>query len=316
MPDTLLAAAELWHVEGDTITLQTGLYDLDCPLRGTADGLRLTQGMGLAGMAWKVATPSIVTDFSVAAADRPLAAAAAGFGAAVLIPQFKIGQLTSVLVLFLRGGTRAVGAAELWTGGSGSFELAMGQAWHAGKALQRFANISKHVHFPQGAGLPGRVWENGRPELVPDVSEAKTFLRSSGDGGKELSVGLGLPLIAGIKLQAVLLLLSARTGPIARVHEIWEPDPDDPDQLVRRQGTYGLLQDFADASAKLSFSIQGKGEGLPGRAWATRQPVLIDDLDHAGLPRRETAHAAGLTHGLAIPTVVADTVRSVVVLLW
>ena len=198
----------------------------------------------------------------------------------------------------------------------GLFELALDECYHAGEVLERFARISKYVNFPQGAGLPGRVWEQARPELEPDVSTAKGFLRTSGDGGQELSVGLGLPLMSGVNLQAVLLLLSGRRAPIARVHEIWEPDPADATRIVRRHGVYGDLKDFSDASDGLSFSIAGQGEGLPGRAWQAAEPLLINKLEDIGVTRRDAARDAGLTSGLAIPTVIADTVRYVTVLLW
>lgn len=315
---TLLGAVELWRPDAEgRLTRVSGLYGPHDALRDSAAGLVLGPEQGLAGLAFTSGRPRIVDDLTAAAAPERVAAAhLGGLTAAAALPRFHGGAITSVLVLFFRGGDDACGAVELWSAGPGRFELALDECHHAGEGLQRFARISRYVNFPQGAGLPGRVWESNRPELVPDVSDAKTFLRSSGDGGRELSVGLGLPLMSGVKLQSVLLLLSARAAPIARVHEIWEPAADAPGTLVRRHGLYGQLGHFARASDGLSFSTQDGGEGLPGRVAHLAEPLLIESLDDLGAARREAAQQAGLTCGLALPTVIADTVRYVTVLLW
>ena len=315
---TLLGAAELWRLDTDgSLSLDTGLYGSHHALRDSAADLRLASGQGLAGSALAAGRPRLFDDLaSVAAPGRAQAAAHNGLSAAAALPRFHGGKITSVLVLFFRGGGDACGGAEIWSAGEGRFELALGECYHAGACLERFARISKYVNFPQGAGLPGRVWEHNCPELVPDVNASKTFLRSSGDGGRELSVGLGLPLMAGRNLQAVLLLLSSQTTPMARVHEIWEPSADDATTLVRRHGVYGSMPDFGRASDDLSFSTRNGGEGLPGRAAATAEPLLTENLDDLGIARRDAARNAGLTSGMAIPTVITDTVRYVTVLLW
>ena len=106
------------------------------------------------------------------------------------------------------------------------------------------------------------------PRIVPDLATAKGFLRSSGAESDGLSVGLGIPIMQRTELRSVLLLLSSAATPIARVHEVWVEDPQQPGTLTRSQGVYGGLVDLANASRDLTFKV-GSGDGLPARAWAS-----------------------------------------------
>jgi PAS domain S-box-containing protein len=69
------------------------------------------------------------------------------------------------------------------------------------------------------------------------------------------------------------------------------------------------FQAFRDRSESLTF---GPGEGLPGRAWAGKQPIWQQDL-HADpdLPRLPFARQAGLVAGLAVPVLAEQDVVAV-----
>ncbi|MEL7088440.1 MAG: hypothetical protein AAGL98_08390, partial [Planctomycetota bacterium] len=160
-------------------------------------------------------------------------------------------------------------------------------------------------------------WETAMPWLVPDLAKAKGFLRSSGAESDGLSVGLGLPLMQRTELRSVLLLLSSRASPIARVHELWVEDPDRPGTLTRSQGVYGGSTALAEGSRDLTYAIDAH-DGLPARAWSSGQPVLIEGADAvaaAGARRGDVLREAGLGFALAYPVVVTDRVRAVVVLM-
>ena len=317
MTQTLLAAAELWRPNA-----QTGAIDFDSGFYGGCEALRALSGQlapksdeSTLGQVASTGLPRVLTDLSELDYRVKEAAASHGVVAAALLPAYKQGKVESIVVLFFRGGEQAVGAVELWAGTKGRFELSLDQSYYVG--LDRFARISEHVNFPMGAGLPGQCWESGAPFLVPDLATAKSFLRSSGAESDGLSHGLGLPIMQRTELRSVFLMLSSSTTPIARVHEVWVEDPDQPGTLVRRQGVYGGLVDFAKASQDLSFS-HTQGEGLPGQTWQQGQPLLLDGtqaMAQAGATRLEAAKAAGLTYALALPVVVVDRVRAVVVLM-
>lgn len=93
--------------------------------------------------------------------------------------------------------------------------------------------------------------------------------------------------------------------------EVWVPDADGV-RLVPGGGFYGAHRGFAGLSAGQGF---GKGEGLPGRAWAEGRPVLVADMAGAGFPRSEAAERAGLTVAAAVPVFCGSALRGVLVLL-
>lgn len=96
-----------------------------------------------------------------------------------------------------------------------------------------------------------------------------------------------------------------------KVTEIWIPDKNRT-QLEFGSGLYGELQEFKAASEQQLFAYN---EGLPGKAWALRHPVVLTQFEHSYFKRTAAAQAAGLTCGVAIPIFSGDFLLAVVVLL-
>jgi len=94
-----------------------------------------------------------------------------------------------------------------------------------------------------------------------------------------------------------------------QVAEIWVPDGD---SLVLAGGDYAGHDAFADASRTHRF---GRGEGLPGRAWAEARPVVLKSLDGSDFRRSEAAAASGLTAAVAIPVFAGAALKAVLVVL-
>lgn len=94
-----------------------------------------------------------------------------------------------------------------------------------------------------------------------------------------------------------------------RVTEIWLPDAGG-DRLVSGGGIYGDLVEFRAESEGTSFA---RGEGLPGKAWAERRPVVLKGFEGSYFKRTATALAAGLTCGVALPIFAGREIRAVVV---
>lgn len=318
MTQTLLAAAELWrpNASTDVFDFQSGFY-------GGCESLRSVPGQGPVslsespmGQVVTTGQPKIINDLSELGFLVAEAGKVHGLAAAALIPSYKQGKVEAVLRLFFRSGSDAAGAVELWAGTKGRFELSLDQSYYVG--LDRFARVSQYVNFPMGAGLPGQCWETAMPLLVPDLTTAKGFLRSSGAESDGLAVGLGLPLMQRTELRSVLLLLSSAALPIARVHEVWVEDPEKPGTLTRRQGVYGGSVGLATASRDLTYSTTDASSGLPAQAWVSGEPVLIDGVDAvcaAGVQRSDAMREAGIDFALAYPVVVTDRVRAAVVLM-
>jgi GAF domain len=95
-----------------------------------------------------------------------------------------------------------------------------------------------------------------------------------------------------------------------RVAEVWVPAPVG-DELILQHGVYGRLEAFKAASVDLRFS---RGEGLPGRAWANRQPIILADLQNSYFKRAAAAAMAGIVCGIAMPFFYKETLMAVVVL--
>ncbi len=96
---------------------------------------------------------------------------------------------------------------------------------------------------------------------------------------------------------------------LIRVTEIWVPNPQR-SRLEFFDGLYGELADFKGASESISF---GYDEGLPGKAWAARRPVILKDFENSYFLRTEAARKAGLTAGIALPIFAGDYLLAVIV---
>lgn len=96
---------------------------------------------------------------------------------------------------------------------------------------------------------------------------------------------------------------------LIRVTEIWVPNKART-HLEFFDGLYGDLIDFKGASESMHF---GFDEGLPGKAWAARRPVILHRFDNSYFLRTEAAHKAGLTAGIALPIFAGDYLQAVIV---
>ncbi|MFI3194437.1 MAG: GAF domain-containing protein [Methylococcaceae bacterium] len=96
-----------------------------------------------------------------------------------------------------------------------------------------------------------------------------------------------------------------------KVTELWIPDKERT-QLEFGSGLYGSLLDFKAASEQQRFAFN---EGLPGKAWAQRQPVILTEFEHSYFKRTAAAKQAGLTCGIAIPIFSGDFLMAVVMFL-
>lgn len=112
-------------------------------------------------------------------------------------------------------------------------------------------------------------------------------------------------------LYAVLKPISQWTGWL--FGEAWVPTPDQQRMQCSRAWYCGAdgLEEFRAGSWERQFR---SGEGLVGRAWATRQPVWMPDVttDEAFL-RGSEARAAGLRTGIAFPVLAEGEVVALIV---
>jgi len=100
-----------------------------------------------------------------------------------------------------------------------------------------------------------------------------------------------------------------------RAAEVWLLD-DSGRNLVLGSAHYGELHDdvstaFHDASKSMRFAID---EGLPGKTWAERRPLIWTDLSASHFKRKELVADAGLVCAISIPIYAGEFLLGVVIL--
>lgn len=100
------------------------------------------------------------------------------------------------------------------------------------------------------------------------------------------------------------------TNTFIRVVEYWVPSADR-SILELGGGLFGSARHFESVSRQLCF---GRGEGLPGQAWACGHPMVLKQLDGAYFRRAAAAKADGLTCGIAVPVFAGDDLSAVIVI--
>jgi hypothetical protein len=159
-----------------------------------------------------------------------------------------------------------------------------------------FARVSGRSRFARNEGLPGAVWACERPLVWRDLSSH--FVRAEHAAAAGIDAAIGVPWFRGRELAGVItLLITTRTGAAACV-EVWNHD-DVVDVLKHGDGIYVNVLELERLSALLRFPYAA---GLPGLAWSTGMPIVIDDVRHSSeFVRAEPATRAGLKRAMAVP---------------
>lgn len=172
-------------------------------------------------------------------------------------------------------------------------ELVSG-AWQNCEPLEA---ASQGLRLNCNTGLPGEVWRRGVPVVFADLSACE-FPRQQMARESGLTAGLGLPVLNGGKIRAVILLLFTGGTGTAGALESWVVDP------IRRElgldgGCFFNIPLFEKTTRQIKWPY---GAGLPGGTWRSAMPQLIDGLSQsASFIRGADARDAGLETGLSIP---------------
>lgn len=97
---------------------------------------------------------------------------------------------------------------EAWIPNLDKATLQCSPAWYSTSTnLQLFRRLSEEYEFSPGVGLPGRVWVSKQIEWDKDISAMPetTYLRAQIARESGLKTGLGIPLIDGEQVLAVLV---------------------------------------------------------------------------------------------------------------
>lgn len=92
------------------------------------------------------------------------------------------GEVPDTMQKILQAVCKDIGCeiGEIWFVDNKTNTLRLCSIWHKPEWKgSEFVEISKKFTFEKGKGLPGRVWENGQPACITDVTTDETFPRLS-----------------------------------------------------------------------------------------------------------------------------------------
>jgi hypothetical protein len=187
---------------------------------------------------------------------------------------------------------------EIWVPDKERTQLEFGSGLYG--PLTEFKSASEQQHFAYDEGLPGKAWAAGHPVVLKRF-EQSYFKRTTAAQKAGLTCGIALPIFSGDFLLAVVVFLCGDDEDHAGAIEVWCNDPANRDTLHIMDGYYGTLKHFENISRQVNMP---KSQGLPGLAWATGMPVLMEDIGKlTEFSRAADAQQGGITTGLGIPVV-------------
>ena len=191
-------------------------------------------------------------------------------------------------------------ASEVWVPSNDRTMLEFGGGLYG--SATRFAAISRQTCFGRGEGLPGQAWEQGRPLILKDFDNSY-FRRTAAAHADGITCGIAIPIFAGDFLTSVLVHFCGDDEAHAGAIELWRNDPHESADMLLADGYYGTTADTFEFMSRRT-TIR-RGNGLPGKAWQSGEPVFAEDLGKgSGFLRADTAVKVGINRGLAIPCAV------------
>jgi PAS domain S-box-containing protein len=116
-------------------------------------------------------------------------------------------DLSSALAVVLRRVCEKTGWAvgQAWIPRSDGAVLDCSPAWFCvATGLDKFRNYSEAMSFLPGMALPGRVWSSKQPAWIPDATLEPNFPRAQVAGEVGLKAALGIPIVSGNEVLAVI----------------------------------------------------------------------------------------------------------------
>jgi hypothetical protein len=184
---------------------------------------------------------------------------------------------------------------EIWLPNAQRTQLEFGSGLYG--ALTEFKAASEQQHFAYDEGLPGKAWAQGHPVMLT-AFEHSYFKRTAAAKKAGLTCGIAIPIFSGDFLLAVVMFLCGDDEQHAGAIEVWSNQESD-NSLSVLDGYYGTLHHFEQLSRQIKLS---KGQGIPGQVWASKMPVLIENIGQPdAFVRGIEAQKAGITTCLGIP---------------
>jgi hypothetical protein len=188
-------------------------------------------------------------------------------------------------------------AAEVWVPDRGGAHLEFCGGLYG--EVPAFGATSRSMIFGRGEGLPGQAWEEGKPIILTQL-EGSSFRRIAAAKAAGITTALAIPVVVGDFVTAVLVLFFGDDAQHVGAIELWRARPPLEPELRLVDGYYGTTTEvFELVSRRTMFR---RGVGLPGIAWATGDPVFLEDLGQGNrFLRADAALRVGINRGLGVP---------------
>jgi PAS domain S-box-containing protein len=94
---------------------------------------------------------------------------------------------------------------QLWRVDPKIKRLRCGEIWKSPKVeVTEFADVSRQILLASGVELPGRIWANGQPAWIPDITKEKQFARAPFAALAGLHGAFGFPIAIGREVLGVI----------------------------------------------------------------------------------------------------------------
>lgn len=94
---------------------------------------------------------------------------------------------------------------ELWLVDDAAEVLRRHHVWHGDRPkLPAFCAAGEHLALPRGVGLPGRVWQDGRPMWSQDVLSEAGFVRGVAAEVSGIRVAIAYPIMAASEVIGIM----------------------------------------------------------------------------------------------------------------
>jgi len=306
---TFIRIVEIWVPTEDRRELRfhDGLYGPYESFRALSEQMRFRYDEGLPGKAWAARHPIIFPELKDFRFKRRQAAETIGLVCGVALPVLDGDVLKAVVVFLCGDSTTGAGAMELWHNDQNKLlELRLVDGYYG--PAEMFEFNSRHIGFPRGYGLPGRVWKSNMPLVVTDLEDSKVFLRWKEAIEIGVNAGLGIPYSFPTGETWVITFLSARTTPLARRFEIWVPSAQQDTVLFHS----GVCDQDRELAIEHQSVILEKDDSAIARAWASGFPTVTANLSDDKSPTGTAALASGLYAMTAVPFTHHNEVKAIV----
>lgn len=189
-------------------------------------------------------------------------------------------------------------ATEVWVPSHDGTRLEYASG-HYG-SLQTLQDASVNLTFKHDEGLPGKAWATGHP-IVLKRFEGSYFKRAEIATELGLTCGVAIPVFAGEFIKAVVVLLCGNDEDHVGAIEVWYNNASISYDMRLHDGYYGSAEIFEWLSLRTHFK---RGDGLPGMAWQSNYPVLLQDLtQESQFVRQDEALKVGMNKAIGLPFV-------------